>query len=167
MRTMTLALAVLLAGPVRADDEAPLYKDGEVFLIDEVFPLPENGRIPLTLKAGPVDITEVRIEKMPSKSEVANARRNSEKSRVEPIVMVKGMSDPDDVLDGLEIRAVIEVALEDDVGTPVISCIKVVEIDPGEIDDVSPCTLGARTLYTQDWPKVKFVSLKAKVNLER
>lgn len=157
------ASAVLLAGPVRADDPSP-YAIGEVFLVDELRPLPADGRIPLSIQVGPVDFTEIRIEDMPSELEVSKATRNSEKSRVEPVVTIEGV---EELGRGMETRVVIHLTLEDEAGAEVIACVKTVDIDPGDSDQVSVCTLGARTLYTQDWPKVKNVHLRAKLNIKR
>lgn len=132
------------ADEVRIDQRIPLeFKDDEVLA-------------PVSIEAGPVRFTEVRVRNVPKTSEIRDPDDNS---RPKPVVAVDNDNGPD-----AEVR--IEVTLEDEQGNSYLRCSQSSSIDSGAHEDhINACWL--ESMHSRDWPKVKVFHLLATVTFKK
>lgn len=150
---LALALAAALcAAPAAAVDEVYEY------VVDETIPLPADGvAASLSLQAGPVTITEVRVRNRPTEHEVRENPEGLDRSRPKPIVIARNDGKDD-------VKVSLSASLEGASGQPFMSCRRKTDLDAGETDDWNVCSMEG--LYTKDWPKVKFVHVVVRVRPE-
>ena len=147
--TLALALAAALSA-------APAANDDQVFeyFIDESIPLPADGVASLSIQAGPVTITQVRIRNAPTKRDLRENPTGHDRSHPKPAVT--GQSSDD-------VNLQIVVSLEDDAGNSFMSCRRKVGLDEGDSDEINLCT--TESMYTHDWPSLRILHLSARVIL--
>ncbi|HVN32954.1 MAG TPA: pullulanase-associated domain-containing protein [Anaeromyxobacter sp.] len=146
---LALALAALCATPAVGADSIFEYP------IDERIPLAAEGVMPVSIQAGPVTITEVRVRNMPTERDVAENPTGSDKSHPKPDVAARSSAD-------VKIR--LGASLESEEGESYLSCTRKVGLDAGRTDDWSLC--GMEGMYTRHWRKVKVVHLVGWVRLD-
>jgi hypothetical protein len=141
---LSLGTAASASDEVKIDQRIPLKFEG-----DEVL-------APVSIEAGPVKFTEVRVRNVPGADEIKKA---GDHSRPKPVVAVDNEKGPD-----AKVR--VEVKLEDEEGKSYLSCTRSSSIDSGAHEDhINACWLDA--MLSSDWPKVKVFHLIATVTSKK
>ncbi|HVO21299.1 MAG TPA: hypothetical protein VMU15_18700 [Anaeromyxobacter sp.] len=114
--------------------------------IDLAVPLAASGVMPVSLGAGPVTVTELRVRNMPSEEETHDQSRGNDKSHPKPTVTVKNGGSG-------KVKCKLKVALEDDQGKPLMTCDASKGVDQGETSELNLCWIAS--IRTLDWPKLR------------
>lgn len=137
---LSLGAGAAAADEVKIDRKIPLQ-----FQQDEVL-------APVSIEAGPVKFTEVRVRNVPKEDEI---RKAGDSTRPKPVVAVDNENGPD-----AKVRVV--VTLEDEAGKSYLECSRSSSIDSGaQADHINACWL--ESMQSSDWPKVKVFHLVATV----
>ncbi len=151
----TLA-AVLLSGCATLG-EPPGTRVSE-YRIDEVVPLPADGIAPVSFRAGPVEVVEVRVRNRPSAEDIAEDTRKTDTSHPKPVITAFNH--------GTALALVsLESILEDAAGTPLMVCNgrKPQELVPGVKDDWNTCLMEG--MPTHAWPRVTHFHAKVTIRV--
>jgi hypothetical protein len=128
------------------------------YKVDELIDLPADGIAPVSIKAGPVEVIEVRIRNMPTEQDVVEDKRGTDRSHPKPTVVARSTSRQPAWLSLVSI-------LEDEAGKPLMTCDarKDQELAPGATDDWNTCMFEG--IRTREWPRVKIFHLIATVRV--
>jgi len=144
---------VFVLGTVTACATASTSAGPVEYSVDERVPIAADGVMPVSLKAGPVTFTELRVRNLPDEDEVLNSSR-WEHSRPKPTVRATGDGSVATKLD-------LEASLESEQGEVFLKCTRRTSLNSSGREEWNLCTLEA--MYTRDWPRTKFFHLRASV----
>jgi hypothetical protein len=141
------ALALATAACATVPGQGPIHE----YELDVLVPMPAEGAVEVSHKAGPFELVHVKFRNRPSAKDIALSRDDTrDMSHPKPIVVVRSTATH-------TARVSLATILEDEAGKPLMTCASRLdqELAPGYTDDWNTCQLEG--IRTADWPRVKNV----------
>jgi hypothetical protein len=122
--------------------------DWKEYKIDQIVPLGPDGSANVSVKTGPFEVVRVLVRNQPTAKDVAEDTYKRDRSHPKPTIVAKSNAT------GVAYVTLVSI-LEDENGTPLMTCNsrKEQDLGPGTTDDWNTCFMEG--IRTQDWPKVK------------
>lgn len=144
-RSLVLAAAV---ASLTSCTHGRFAKGLKEYRLDEVVSLPESKIAEVSLRAGPVEVFEVRVRNGVTPQDLLEDTHHRDRSHPKPTVFARSSSP-------YTAWVTIATVLEDDIGTPLMTCAsrKDQELEGMATEDWNACL--AEGMFTRDWPRVQ------------